>query len=72
MSEKPRAFSKKYGSRKDVIDGLAAMTRGNLTASDLFVDDDGVIRSVKQQESLKKSVDNLVKKGKKDKVSQEV
>jgi len=62
---KLRAFTKKYGSRKEVFDGVACMTRGGLTLDDLFLDDNGVIRSVKQQESLKKSQDNLVKKEKK-------
>ena len=62
---KPRAFSKKYGTRKEVFDQVASMTRGGLRVEDLFIDDDGVIRSVKQQESLKKSEANLVKKEKK-------
>ena len=65
---KPRAFSKKYGTRKEVFDGVAVMTRGGLTLEELFVDEDGVIRSLKQAESLKKSQNNLVKKEKKDKV----
>ena len=65
---KPRAFSKKYGTRKEVFDGVACMTRGGLTLEELFVDGDGVIRSIKQCESLKKSQDNLVKKEKKVKV----
>jgi hypothetical protein len=65
---KPRAFTKKYGSRKEVFDGVACMTRGGLSIEDLFVDGDGVIRSLKQQESLKKSQDNLVRKEKKVKV----
>jgi len=65
MSEnKPRAFIKKYGSRKEVFDGVAKMTRGGLESEDLFLDDQGVIRSVKQQESLKKSGENLVRKEK--------
>jgi hypothetical protein len=62
---KPRCFSKKYGSRKEVFDGVACMTRGGLVVDDLFLDNDGVIRSVKQCESLKKSEANLVKKEKK-------
>ena len=67
MSEaKTRAFTKKYGSRKEVFDGVACMTRGGLGLEDLFLDDDGVIRSVRQQESLKKSQDNLVRKPKKE------
>ena len=72
MSEaKTRAFSKKYGTRKEVFDGVACMTRGGLGLDDLFLDDDGVIRSVKQQESLKKSQVNLVKKEKKVIVEEE-
>jgi len=62
---KPRCFTKKFGTRKEVFDEIACMTRGGLTLEDLFLDDNGVIRSVKQQESLKKSQDNLVKKEKK-------
>ena len=66
MSEnKPRVFTKKYGTRKEVFDGVACMTRGSLTVEDLFLDNDGVIRSLCQQESLKKSQDNLVRKEKK-------
>lgn len=65
MSEKVRAFSKKYGTRKEVVSEIAAKTRGGLTADDLFIDNEGVIRSVKQQESLKKSSNNLIKKEKK-------
>ena len=30
-------MTRKYGSRQDVIDGLATKTRGGLTADDLFV-----------------------------------
>jgi hypothetical protein len=62
---KPRAFTKKYGTRKEVFDGVACMTRGSLSIEDLFLDNDGVIRSLRQQESLKKSQDNLVRKEKK-------
>ena len=67
MSEaKTRAFSKKYGTRKEVFDGVACMTRGGLGLEDLFLDDNGVIRSLKQVESLKKSEGNLVRKSKKE------
>ena len=67
MSEaKSRAFSKKYGTRKEVFDGVACMTRGGLGLEDLFLDDNGVIRSLKQVESLKKSEGNLVRKSKKE------
>ena len=65
---KPRCFTKKFGTRKEVFDEIACMTRGGLTLENLFLDDDGVIRSVKQAESLKKSQNNLVKKEKKVKV----
>jgi len=71
MSNKPRAFTKKYGSRKEVFDGVASMTRGGLSLDNLFLDDDGVIRSVKQQESLKKTKDNLVRKERKAPVKNE-
>ncbi len=48
-----------------MFDEIACMTRGGLTLEDLFLDDNGVIRSVKQCESLKKNQNNLVKKDKK-------
>ena len=63
--KKPVCFTKKFGTRKEVFDEIACMTRGGLTLEDLFLDDNGVIRSVKQCESLKKNQSNLVKKDKK-------
>ncbi len=63
--KKPVCFTKKFGTRKEVFDEIACMTRGGLTLEDLFLDDNGVIRSVKQCESLKKNQNNLVKKDKK-------
>jgi hypothetical protein len=51
--DKPKLFVKTVGSRKDVIEGIACKTAGGLTVDDLFVDQNGVIKSKKQAESLK-------------------
>ena len=51
--DKPKLFVKNVGSRKEVIEGVACRTAGGLTVDDLFVDQNGVIKSKKQAESLK-------------------
>ena len=51
--DKPKLFVKTIGSRKEVFEGIACKTAGGLTADDLFVDQNGVIKSKKQAESLK-------------------
>ena len=46
-------FQKKYGSRAEVYNGIALSTRGQLKKENLFVDENGVLQSKKQVDSLK-------------------
>jgi hypothetical protein len=55
-------YQKKYGSRAEVYNGVAFSTRGHLKREDLFVDENGVLQSKKQVDSLKaKTVSSSLK-----------
>ena len=48
-------MTKKFGTRSEVVDGLAMFTRGGLSASDLMVNKSGKIVSKKKSELAKKN-----------------
>jgi hypothetical protein len=48
-------MTKKFGTRSEVVDGLAMFTRGGLSATDLMVNKSGKIVSKKKSELAKKN-----------------
>ena len=48
-------MTKKFGTRSEVVDGLAQFTRGGLSATDLMVNKSGKIVSKKKSELAKKN-----------------
>lgn len=48
-------MGKKYGTRKEVFDGLSEMTRGGLSKDDLMEGKNGKILSKKKSEMAKQS-----------------
>ena len=48
-------MTKKFGTRSEVVDGLAMFTRGGLSAPDLMVNKSGKIVSKKKSELAKKN-----------------
>jgi hypothetical protein len=48
-------MTKKFGTRSEVVDGLATFTRGGLSAGDLMVNKSGKIVSKKKSELAKKN-----------------
>ena len=53
MSESNKIYSKNFGNKREVYDGLAFQTRGGLTKDSLFLDENSVLRSRKQVDSMK-------------------
>ena len=53
MTESNKIYTKNFGTKREVYDGIAFQTRGGLTKESLFVDENSVLKSRKQVDSLK-------------------